>query len=57
MDGTYGDEDELMEQAKEIIIAAGRASTSLLQRRLSIGYGRAAKILDMFRRVRLYWSL
>ncbi len=47
MDGTYGDEDELMEQAKEIIIASGRASTSLLQRRLSIGYGRAAKILDM----------
>ena len=47
MDGNYGDEDELMEQAKEIIMAAGRASTSLLQRRLSIGYGRAAKILDM----------
>ena len=47
MDGNYGDEDELMEQAKEVIIAAGRASTSLLQRRLSIGYGRAAKILDM----------
>jgi len=47
MDGNYGDEDELMEQAKDIIIAAGRASTSLLQRRLSIGYGRAAKILDM----------
>lgn len=47
MDGNYGDEDELMEQAKEIIIGAGRASTSLLQRRLSIGYGRAAKILDM----------
>lgn len=47
MDGNYGDEDELMEQAKDIIVAAGRASTSLLQRRLSIGYGRAAKILDM----------
>jgi hypothetical protein len=47
MDGNYGDEDELMEQAKEIIINADRASTSLLQRRLSIGYGRAAKILDM----------
>jgi len=47
MDGTYGDEDELMEQAKDIIMTAGRASTSLLQRRLSIGYGRAAKILDM----------
>ena len=47
LDGTHGDEDELFEAAKDIIIKAGRASTSLLQRRLSIGYGRAAKILDM----------
>ncbi|MDP3836533.1 MAG: DNA translocase FtsK 4TM domain-containing protein [bacterium] len=47
MDGTHGDEDELMSEAQEIIIKAGKASTSLLQRRLSIGYGRAAKILDM----------
>lgn len=47
LDGTHGDEDELMSEAKEIIIKAGKASTSLLQRRLSIGYGRAAKILDM----------
>jgi hypothetical protein len=42
-----GDEDELMTEAKEIIIAAGKASTSLLQRRLRIGYSRAASILDM----------
>jgi DNA segregation ATPase FtsK/SpoIIIE, S-DNA-T family len=47
LDGTHGDEDELMLEAQEIIIKAGKASTSLLQRRLSIGYGRAAKILDM----------
>jgi len=47
LDGTHGDEDELMEEAQEVIIKAGKASTSLLQRRLSIGYGRAAKILDM----------
>ena len=47
LDGTYGDEDELMSEAQEIIMKAGKASTSLLQRRLSIGYGRAAKILDM----------
>ncbi len=47
MDGTHGDEDELFEEAKEIIVKAGKASTSMLQRRLSIGYGRAAKILDM----------
>jgi S-DNA-T family DNA segregation ATPase FtsK/SpoIIIE len=47
LDGTHGDEDELMAAAQEIIIKAGKASTSLLQRRLSIGYGRAAKILYM----------
>jgi S-DNA-T family DNA segregation ATPase FtsK/SpoIIIE len=47
LDGTHGDEDELFEEAKNIIIKAGKASTSMLQRRLSIGYGRAAKILDM----------
>ena len=47
LDGNHGDEDELFEEAKAIIIKAGRGSTSMLQRRLSIGYGRAAKILDM----------
>jgi len=47
LDGNHGDEDELFEQAQELIINAGKASTSMLQRRLSIGYGRAAKILDM----------
>jgi hypothetical protein len=47
LDGTHGDEDELFEAAKELIVKAGKASTSMLQRRLSIGYGRAAKILDM----------
>ena len=47
LDGSMGDEDELLEEAKEIIIAAGKASTSFLQRRLRIGYSRAASILDM----------
>ncbi len=47
LDGIKGDEDELMDEAKEIIVAAGKASTSLLQRRLRIGYSRAASILDM----------
>jgi len=47
LDGNHGDEDELFEEAKGIIVKAGKASTSMLQRRLSIGYGRAAKILDM----------
>lgn len=47
LDGNHGDEDELFEEAKELIVKARKASTSMLQRRLSIGYGRAAKILDM----------
>lgn len=47
LDGNHGDEDELFEAAKELIVKANKASTSMLQRRLSIGYGRAAKILDM----------
>jgi len=47
LDGVHGDEDDLFEEAKDIIIKADKASTSMLQRRLSIGYGRAAKILDM----------
>jgi hypothetical protein len=39
-------QDELYDLAVAIVIDMGRASTSVLQRRLSIGYGRAAQILD-----------
>lgn len=39
-------EDELFEAAKEEVIRMGKASASLLQRRLRIGYARAARILD-----------
>jgi S-DNA-T family DNA segregation ATPase FtsK/SpoIIIE len=41
-----GDWDELFKQAAEVCIQNGGGSTSLLQRRLSIGYGRAARIVD-----------
>ena len=41
-----GDEDALLYRAAELIIDAGKGSTSLLQRRLGVGYGRAAKMLD-----------
>ncbi len=40
-------EDELYEDAKELVIDAGKGSASLLQRRLRIGYARAARLLDM----------
>lgn len=39
--------DELFEEAKEIILQAGKASTSFLQRRLKIGYARAARLMDL----------
>ena len=42
-----GDKDELYEQALEIIRSEGKASTSFLQRKLQIGYNRAARIIDM----------
>jgi len=39
--------DELFEDAKEIILQAGKASTSFLQRRLKVGYSRAARLIDL----------
>lgn len=39
--------DELFEQAREVVAKAGKASASLLQRRLRIGYARAARLLDI----------
>jgi S-DNA-T family DNA segregation ATPase FtsK/SpoIIIE len=41
------EEDDLYGEAKAIVIEAGKASTSYLQRKLSIGYSRAAKLVDI----------
>jgi S-DNA-T family DNA segregation ATPase FtsK/SpoIIIE len=47
-DDSYGDDDdELYEEARETVIHAGKASTSFLQRKLRIGYARAARLVDM----------
>ncbi|MCX6765748.1 MAG: DNA translocase FtsK 4TM domain-containing protein [Candidatus Moranbacteria bacterium] len=40
-------EDNLYEEAKRVVIEAGKASSSLLQRRLRIGYARAARLIDV----------
>jgi S-DNA-T family DNA segregation ATPase FtsK/SpoIIIE len=40
-------EDKLYDEAARFVVEAGRASTSLLQRRFRVGYGRAARLLDM----------
>ncbi len=41
------EEDELYSEAKRTVIEAGKASTSYLQRKLGVGYARAAKLIDM----------
>src|SRR5205085_9730536 len=45
-DGEAADRDKLFRQAAEICIQSEGGSTSLLQRRLKIGYGRAARLID-----------
>jgi DNA segregation ATPase FtsK/SpoIIIE, S-DNA-T family len=45
--GDDANDDPLYEQAKRIAIESGKASASLLQRRLKIGYARAARLLDI----------
>jgi S-DNA-T family DNA segregation ATPase FtsK/SpoIIIE len=51
---TAGDDtsekDEMYEQAVRVVVEMGKASTSILQRRLRLGYGRAARLLDVMER-------
>ena len=53
MEGSSGEEDEndpLFDDAVRLVFEFGKASTSLLQRRLRIGYGRAAHLIDLMER-------
>lgn len=45
--GTNQEEDEMLPQAIDFVKKAGKASASLLQRRLGVGYARAARLLDI----------
>jgi S-DNA-T family DNA segregation ATPase FtsK/SpoIIIE len=47
LEGDNGGEDDLYEEAREIVIRDQKASTSYLQRKLGVGYARAAKLIDM----------
>ncbi len=42
-----GDDDELYEEARATVLEAGKASTSFLQRKLRVGYARAARLIDI----------
>jgi len=46
IDAEDGSDEQLYELAKRIVISAGKASTSNIQRKLKIGYNRAARIMD-----------
>jgi S-DNA-T family DNA segregation ATPase FtsK/SpoIIIE len=48
--GGEEEHDELFEDAVRLVLEFGKASTSLLQRRLRIGYGRAAHLIDLMER-------
>lgn len=43
----FGDDDPLYEEAKGLVLQARRASASYIQRRLRVGYARAARLLDL----------
>jgi DNA segregation ATPase FtsK/SpoIIIE-like protein len=45
MDGD--EDDDMMKDAVAVVIQTGKASTSLLQRKLRIGYGRASRLIDI----------
>lgn len=49
--GDEGDEDPMLRSALELAVESGKISTSLIQRRLSLGYGRAAKLIDRMERL------
>ena len=48
--GDDGEDDEKYEEAKDAILETGKASTSFLQRRLGLGYARAARMMDLLER-------
>ncbi|MDP1625335.1 MAG: DNA translocase FtsK [bacterium] len=41
------DDDDMYEDAKQVVIEAGKASTSYIQRKLRVGYSRAARLMDL----------
>lgn len=44
----WAQEDEMYDEALSAVVEAGKASPALLQRRLRIGYARAARLMDIF---------
>ncbi|MBE0429593.1 MAG: DNA translocase FtsK [Thermoleophilia bacterium] len=49
-EGGFADQDELLPEAMRLVVEAGTASVSILQRRLRVGYTRAGRLIDMLER-------
>jgi DNA segregation ATPase FtsK/SpoIIIE, S-DNA-T family len=49
-DGTYGEHDEFYDEAVRIVLETNQASVSMIQRRLRIGYNRAARMVEQMER-------
>lgn len=49
------EDDMIIQQAIEIVRSSGKASTSLLQRRLKLWYGRAARVMDALEEMGIIW--
>ena len=53
-DGDLGDDGELFAQALDVLRSTRRASTSMLQRKLRIGYNRAARVMEIMEEKGIY---